>query len=77
MGPGVVADQEAVDPGAFREEKMFDFRRWHTLPVIANAHLQPLSFRTDHELEPSCPRRGIKPVLDRILYQRLEGERWH
>ena len=64
-----------MNPGAFCEEKLFDFRRCYSLSVIAHAHLKPRSCRADHEAKPPGSRRGMEPVLDRVLYQRLEGEK--
>ena len=63
-----------MDPRALSEEKLFDFRRRHSLPVIVNAQLQPRSCWTDRELEPPSPWRGLEPVLDRVFYQWLKGE---
>jgi hypothetical protein len=31
----------------------------------------------DYELETPSPWRGVESVLNRVLYQRLERERWY
>ena len=67
-----------MDARADRKENSFDFRRGHSLPVIANAHIQPLTQPADNN-EAQAPglRRRLQSVLDRVLYQRLERERWY
>jgi hypothetical protein len=60
---------------ALPEKDLFDLARRYTLPVIANAHLQPRSCWTHQKLKLPSPRRGLNSVLDRVLYQRLKRER--
>ena len=65
-----------MDARTHRKENSFDFRRGHSLPVIADAHIQPLSHPADNdEVQAPGLRRGFQPVLDRVLHQRLERER--
>src|SRR6267378_528350 len=61
----------------FRKEDLFDFPRRHSLPVIANAHLQPPPGRTYCDAQPPSAGRRLESMLHRILDQRLHRERWY
>src|ERR1700730_12970696 len=63
---------QGVKAVALCKEMLFDFRRWHTLSVITNAHLYPWPCRTDDKPQQSGVWRGAESVPHGVLDQRLK-----
>jgi hypothetical protein len=70
-------EDERMKPRTLGEKNLFDLGGGNTLSVIADAHLNPRSGRTNLEAELPGLRRGMESMLDRIFDQGLQREGWH
>jgi hypothetical protein len=67
LQPSTQQDQR-VHTWARRKEDLFNFRRGDSLPVIADAHFQPLVYQMHGEAKPPRFRGGLQSVLYGILH---------
>ena len=66
---------QGMNARSLGEEDLFDLGGGNTLPVVADAHLQPLPEPTDNEAKAASFGRGLHTMLNRVLHQGLKGKR--